>query len=227
MKKKVTKLSVLDFCIVYIVAIIGAVTFASVAQNMGGFWSSSNGRLFSNVWVQDALMILGVLVCLYLRGQKLAAISLVRPKVTTLPWAVLAGGVLYIIMDIALVVMNLVFSSGVKEQSVASYMHVGDSAAQIVFILISMAVVAPVAEEMLFRGLLYHSMRNGMHTQVAMLITNLIFGLSHLDMQRALPLALGGYLLNLLMHKHGSLWSAVIAHGTWNALMVLKFYQFL
>ena len=228
MERKATKLTALDFLVGYFVAIAGAVGLISLLRACGGFWLTSAGKLFSSIWVQDGLIALAVLLCLYLRGQGTSAIGLTRAKnAVSLARAALYGALIYILMDIALVVMNLVFSDGVKAQSVESYMKVGDSLGYIVFVVLSFAVVAPVAEELLFRGLLYNGLRNTMSSQGAMVLAALIFGLSHLDVQRALALSLGGYLLNLVSVKEESLWASIVAHGMWNLLMVLKFYAIL
>lgn len=80
-------------------------------------------------------------------------------------------------------------------------------------------VVAPIKEEMLFRGLIYPPLRQAFGRGKGMLLTGLFFATLHLDVVRFLPLLIGGVVLAWLYERSASIWPAVVAHGTWNILM--------
>jgi len=80
-------------------------------------------------------------------------------------------------------------------------------------------VVAPIKEEMLFRGLIYPPLRKALGRGKGMLLTGLFFATLHFDIVRFLPLLIGGVLLAWLYERSSSIWPAVVAHGTWNILM--------
>ncbi|MDI6877890.1 MAG: CPBP family intramembrane metalloprotease [Desulfitobacteriaceae bacterium] len=86
------------------------------------------------------------------------------------------------------------------------------------FLLLA-GVVAPLKEEMLFRGLIYPPLRLAYGKGKGILFTGAMFGLLHLDPMRFLPLFLGGVVLTWLYERSGSLWPSILAHGVWNALM--------
>jgi hypothetical protein len=80
-------------------------------------------------------------------------------------------------------------------------------------------VVAPLKEEMLFRGLIYPPLRQALGRGKGMLLTGLFFATLHFDIVRFLPLLIGGVVLAWLYERSASIWPAVVAHGTWNILM--------
>jgi len=80
-------------------------------------------------------------------------------------------------------------------------------------------VVAPIKEEMLFRGLIYPPLRKALGRGKGMLITGLFFATLHFDVVRFLPLLIGGVILAWLYERSASIWPVIVAHGTWNILM--------
>ncbi|TGE38971.1 CPBP family intramembrane metalloprotease [Desulfosporosinus fructosivorans] len=80
-------------------------------------------------------------------------------------------------------------------------------------------VVAPIKEEMIFRGLIYPPLRHALGRGKGMLLTGLFFATLHFDIVRFLPLLIGGVVLAWLYERSESIWPAVVAHGTWNMLM--------
>lgn len=85
-------------------------------------------------------------------------------------------------------------------------------------------VVAPIKEEMLFRGLIYPPLRQTHGRIKGMLLTGLFFAALHFDLVRFIPLFLGGVVLAWLYERSESIWPAVIAHGTWNILMAVALW---
>ncbi len=81
-------------------------------------------------------------------------------------------------------------------------------------------LVAPLAEEALFRGFLYRNLRDTLSRPAALLLSGAIFGLVHMNLGYFLPLAGLGVALALLYEWSGSLWVPVIAHAAWNAITI-------
>lgn len=88
-------------------------------------------------------------------------------------------------------------------------------------------IIAPLAEEIYFRGLLFPIIKKHLGVAGGIIVSGLIFGLMHFDLLRFLPLALGGMALAYLYHKTNSLYTAITAHGVWNGIMllILHFFQ--
>lgn len=82
-------------------------------------------------------------------------------------------------------------------------------------------VVAPICEELLFRGFIFTSLRNWQGPWVAAALTALIFGGVHAasaPVEDLLPLAGLGFVLCLLYRATGSLYSCIALHALNNCL---------
>ena len=75
------------------------------------------------------------------------------------------------------------------------------------------ALIAPVVEELLFRGALYERLKARRSTLTAMLLTSLAFGLCHDDFFFAFAV---GVVLNSLYVRTGSLRAAILVHAAVN-----------
>jgi len=85
-------------------------------------------------------------------------------------------------------------------------------------------VVAPIKEEMLFRGLMYPPLRQALGKGKGMLLTGLLFAGFHFDAVRFLPLFIGGVVLAWVYERSSSIWPTIVAHGTWNILMAVALW---
>lgn len=88
--------------------------------------------------------------------------------------------------------------------------------------LISGALVAPVCEELFFRGYLLGALKR-YGTPAAVLVSSLCFALVH-GMDGMVIRALLGALFALLMIRSGSLYAPMLAHGCYNLALVLLSY---
>jgi len=80
-------------------------------------------------------------------------------------------------------------------------------------------VLAPVSEELFYRGMIYPVLRQHLGPAWGAVLAGLIFGLAHWDPWRALPLAVGGAVLCYMYEKSGSVLVPMVAHGLWNGAM--------
>jgi membrane protease YdiL (CAAX protease family) len=90
------------------------------------------------------------------------------------------------------------------------------SMAQIVFIGVVAVLAAPVVEEILFRGILYPTLKRTRKPWLAAISTSLLFGAFHLNLMSFLPLSIFSLLLIYLYEKNGSLLPSILAHATFN-----------
>jgi len=80
-------------------------------------------------------------------------------------------------------------------------------------------ILAPVKEEILFRGFLYPALRDRVGIKWGILLTAIFFALAHGDLIRFVPLLIGGIALNMVFERTGSLYTAIVAHAIWNGAM--------
>jgi len=78
--------------------------------------------------------------------------------------------------------------------------------------------IAPLAEEVFFRGFLYQAFRNSFGVLPGAVLSGLIFGAIHLEFFKLVQLAVLGVILALLFEKTRSLWPPIILHAVNNSL---------
>ncbi len=85
-------------------------------------------------------------------------------------------------------------------------------------VLLSTVIVAPLAEEVLFRGCLYRMLTKGFPIWAAMLGSSAVFGLVHGSAMWMVYTFLLGLVFCYLYHHTHSLWSCVMCHIGFNAM---------
>ena len=80
----------------------------------------------------------------------------------------------------------------------------------------------PLAEELLYRGVVYRRMRAVFGVRAAIVLSAVLFGLMHANLVQFLYAGLLGLLLAYLTERTGSLWAAVAAHIGANLLAVIR-----
>jgi len=85
-------------------------------------------------------------------------------------------------------------------------------------------VVGPIAEEFLFRGVLYPTLRATLRGQasfpVAMVVSGVLFALIHTNVLGFLPITMLGCLLAYVYERTGSLFAPMAVHITHNTLLL-------
>lgn len=91
--------------------------------------------------------------------------------------------------------------------------------------LVSVGIMAPFAEELLFRGYLLNLWRNRFGLWPAILLSSLAFGLIHA--QAAIFAFVCGIFYALAYLKYGSLWPATLLHGLYNVVSTPVWFGYL
>jgi len=86
------------------------------------------------------------------------------------------------------------------------------------------AVVAPVAEEIFFRGFLYGGMRNLWGVGWGLVVSSVVFALVHLTPGVLVPIFVIGLVLAYLYERTESLWPSIVLHALVNALAFIGAY---
>ncbi len=85
---------------------------------------------------------------------------------------------------------------------------------------VSAVLVAPLWEEILYRGLLYSGLRRTRDVRTSVVISAAVFALAHLNAFVLLPLFAFGVLLALVRERTGSLLAPVVIHMLFNAVQL-------
>jgi hypothetical protein len=107
------------------------------------------------------------------------------------------------------------------QEDIGGELGVGNPSVVIAVTAVLMIVLlAPIAEELFFRGFLFAGLRSRWSLWPAAITSGLIFGLVHAPtgLTTTVPLAALGFALCWLYDRTGSLWPCVIAHMINNGL---------
>jgi len=81
--------------------------------------------------------------------------------------------------------------------------------------------MAPILEELLFRGLIYKRLRNTCKPITAAIISSLAFGITHGNLVQFLYAFLAGMLLAYVYEKYKNIWAPIIFHLCANTISML------
>jgi membrane protease YdiL (CAAX protease family) len=167
------------------------------------------------------------IVILFIRSNKgsLRSIGIKKPKWLD-PVYGLIGFPVYILIYITIltIVTHLVHINVNEKQQLGFKNPKG--ASDLVMTFISLVVAPPIAEEIIFRGLIYTSLKKTLPIWSAVILTGLIFAAGHLDEGgSAGPLYVAAIdtfslslVLVLLREKTGRLWSSMTLHALKNSI---------
>jgi len=96
----------------------------------------------------------------------------------------------------------------------------------LILVFVSLVILPPIAEEIIFRGFLFKGLRKRLVYVKAALITSLLFGVAHLEFGNGGPLnwaaAIDTFTLSMILtyatERYKSIWPAMIAHSLKNAI---------
>ena len=88
-------------------------------------------------------------------------------------------------------------------------------------IILTGVVLTPLAEELMFRGVLYQAFRRTMPAGVAALGASLIFAGMHFTLVLFIPLTIMGYVLAWLFERSGSLIPGMLVHACNNGIILV------
>lgn len=91
-------------------------------------------------------------------------------------------------------------------------------------VIVLSIVIAPMAEEIMFRGVLYPGLRDRFNPYAAAIVSSLVFAVFHGEPFVFLPIFVLGLMLAWLTEMTRSVWPAIIGHAIFNATAVALLY---
>lgn len=137
------------------------------------------------------------------------------------PWALFIWGVYYVVM---LFVMAIIMQTHLFGIDVNQAQDVGFSSANLdgfvgyVAAFFALVVVAPVFEEIMFRGFLYGRLRRRTGYWASAILTSLAFAVLHAQINVGIDVFILSMFLCYLRERFDSVWPGMIVHGFKNGL---------
>ncbi len=185
----------------------------------------NTGELVQSSVLTWASILILLLVPLRARGFKLAHVfGFDRVGVGR----AIATGVLLLLSALPLVfassalVARWLHSDGLNDpQEIIRIFETATSPAQRIPIILLAIVLAPLAEETVFRGYLYTALKRYFGALPSLFFTSILFALVHLNVPALLPLFLLACILTIAYERSGSLLVPMTMHATFNAVNLL------
>ncbi len=112
------------------------------------------------------------------------------------------------------------------EQQVVQMVRNVHNPAIIAFFAIFAVVIAPIAEETIFRVLVFNIGLRYRGFWFGAILSGVLFGVAHGDKFEALPLALAGVVLCGVYYCTRNAYASMITHGLFNAMTVIALFAF-
>ena len=98
------------------------------------------------------------------------------------------------------------------------------SSIDIAFLILSVAIVTPIAEELFFRGYLLDAINRKHGDWTAIILSSILFGLVHIDPFVVGSAFMGGVIYGWIRMRTGSLLPSIACHMMWNMLALVLTY---
>ncbi len=210
-----------DFAWAWPATVIGQVVVGAFVLSARGFGPKHRADAFdiAVITVGSLAVTVGALMALSAaKGQRSLRDDFgLRVRVGDWPW--FAGGVLLQVVALGAVALIAVVAGSQPKQDVARALEHSGTIAKVLG-AVAVVVAAPVAEELLFRGLLLRGLLRRFGSVTAVLVSGAVFALVHLLDPNTLtllaPLALVGVVSGIRAVRTGELSQSILLHAGFN-----------
>ena len=117
----------------------------------------------------------------------------------------------------------LLYAFGIEAQGDQIF-DIFDQLESPIWFFITGAVIAPIVEEIFFRGFLFQGFRQKYGWMPAVFLSSAIFGAAHLDPVSLIPTFVLGCVLAYVYHRSNSVWPGIIFHAAINSFSLCAVY---
>jgi uncharacterized protein len=199
-----------------------ALWMVSIIWNSLGADRAINLRAILGNSILYSCLILGIFGVIGL--QRNSALSLFGLEPSRFPKA--AGtGLLWLVATYPLILAaqwftQVLFGESDGSQEIVRYFLEHPDPKHRIAVILMAVIVAPVAEEIIFRGYFYGVIRRFGGRIPALLTSSLLFAAIHVHLPSMLGLGLLAVILCLLYERTGSLWATMTMHAAFNATTI-------
>jgi uncharacterized protein len=151
----------------------------------------------------------------YAAARSLGELGLRRPRWADVVAAIIGTFAMIVATTAAGAFQKALFHLSGTAKDIELFNTAHDPAIVWTFVIVA-AAIAPIIEEVLFRGFLFNAFLRYMPVALATTITALLFGAAHLDPVAFFPLACGGAVLCIVYYRTGSLTASIGTHALFN-----------
>ena len=185
----------------------------AVMFELAGADSDSHGFQFAATFAGDAALVLAaVFLAADLGRPTWATFGFRRFRPSAIGWVVVAFAAYLVLAAIYTQLVNP------PQEDLPEQLGADESALLAVLTGVFVIAIAPVVEELFFRGFLHRGLRNSWGVPLGVLGSAVIFSGIHFAPDKFVPLFFLSVALALLYEKTGSLWPCIMLHALNNAI---------
>lgn len=196
---------------------VGGLPQAEIFDRVYDGMMEAIGRFMPDIGIVSAIVtILGYYLFFRIRKKSLVRELKIKPIRVTSAFAMFSFGVcalFFVSIGLTVLYSFLPDLSGYSNSEAIDQLLSGGNP---VMQFINISIVTGIIEETIFRGLIYTSLKRNMSVPVAVIVSAVIFGIAHMNIEQFFYTALLGALMALVYEKYGSLIAPIIVHATFN-----------
>lgn len=209
---------------VYVIMQLSGALFAPLLfrflNGQEGMGESQAKLLASGWWIFISMSVAALISVAIIRKDK-TFLNNLKGKKSSIPasigWGILGFFMVLIGQAIAAMIENAL---GIKPGSDNTATFVKIAAAAPVAIL-SIAIFAPILEELIFRRVIFGSLVQQSNFFIAGAVSAIVFAVIHFDFTHILLYAVSGFIFAFLYYKTKRIWTSIISHMLLNGFVVL------
>jgi uncharacterized protein len=171
--------------------------------------------IFAQLITYVPIVLVLVLLLPYAAQRSFRQLGLRVPRPSDIIAAIVGTFAMIVATTAAGALQKALFHLSGTAKDIALFNTAHDPAIVWAFVIVA-AAIAPVIEELLFRGFLFNAFLKYMPVAAATTVTALLFGAAHLDLVAFFPLACGGAVLCIVYYRTGSLTASIGTHALFN-----------
>ncbi len=177
---------------------------------------------FSVLYGIQVFLMLGVVwfFALFLRKSSFKDLGLRYYSIWKTIWytflslmAIFAVSFLYVFL------MNSLFGIEAPSSAVDKLIMEGEVSTNILLVVV--VLVAPIAEEIFFRGYLYSAFKKAWGVNAGLFLSSLLFAMAHMELYSFIPIFLIGWILAYIFEKTKSLFPIIFLHAVYNLILIV------
>lgn len=178
---------------------------------------TSNGNFSLLIQLLIFEIILGIFLVWYTLSRKSDVKYCVKEALSgrNILCAIVIGVFLQVVINPVMSFISIVMPDQFDEYVKLSERVMGSEVSPIL-IFLTIVVVGPLAEEIVFRGMIYRVLRKGFGFAVSAVITSFIFSIYHMNFVQALYVFIVSWVLCVVYERTKSFWLTAILHISFN-----------
>ena len=117
--------------------------------------------------------------------------------------------------------MTNFFDIEIKPQDILERFKELENSFEISIFVIGSAVIAPIYEELLFRGIIFPTLIQKTNFTIALVLSSLIFAVLHFHLSALLPLFVLSIILSITYLYTSTIWASISLHALFNLISII------